>query len=139
MKLQFVDMALTLTEDGISSDLPQANELLEIILSYDTGRSGIKVLRSGDNAFLPQSDGSGEGYYVDEANGCIHIFTRQSATYAVGYTKASEDGPSGRPSISDSASPATGDPGLMTYAVMALTGCTGTALLLRRKREDDHE
>ena len=140
MKLQFVDVSLTLTEDGISAPMTRTTgTLLEIILSCDTGRGDVRVLCSADGAFPAGSDGSTEGYYVDKANGRIHIFTRQSATYAVGYTTASEDGPSGRPSIGDSTSPATGDPGLMTYAVMALTGCTGTALLLRRKREDDHE
>ena len=34
-------------------------------------------------------------------------------------------------------SPATGDAGLLPYAAMALTGCTGAALTLRRKRRED--
>ena len=39
--------------------------------------------------------------------------------------------------IKDTTSPATGDAGLVVYAAMALSSCTGTALLLRRKREHE--
>ena len=33
--------------------------------------------------------------------------------------------------------PATDDAGMMTYAAMALSSCTGTALLLRRRKRED--
>lgn len=136
MKLRFVDMAMTLTENGVSSGLTQTDTLLEIILSYDTSLSGVTVLRSGSGKFEPRglTGGEAEGYYVDKANGRIHIFTRQMTTYAIGYA-VSGTKPDSTPSIRDTTSPATGDAGLAVYAVMALSSCTGAALLLRRRRE----
>ena len=134
--LEFVDMTLLLVQNGVSSDLPETETLLEIILSYDTSRSGIAVLRSHNGVVQALTErgqtGSGEGFYVDKANGRIHIFARQFSTYAIGYTE-----PDRGPAIKDTTSPATGDAGLMTYAAMALSSCTGTALLLRRKREHE--
>lgn len=136
MKLRFVDMAMTLTENGVSSGLTQTDTLLEIILSYDTSLSGVTVLRSGSGKFEPRglTGSEAEGYYVDKANGRIHIFTRQMTTYAIGYA-VSGSKPDSTPSIRDTTSPATGDAGLAVYAVMALSSCTGAALLLRRRRE----
>lgn len=136
MKLRFVDMAMTLTENGVSSGLTQTDTLLEIILSYDTSLSGVTVLRSGSGKFEPRglTGSEAEGYYVDKANGRIHIFTRQMTTYAIGYA-VSGTKPDSTPSIRDTTSPATGDAGLAVYAVMALSSCTGAALLLRRRRE----
>lgn len=136
MKLRFVDMAMTLTENGVSSGLTQTDTLLEIILSYDTSLSGVTVLRSGSGKFEPRglTGSEAEGYYVDKANGRIHIFTRQMTTYAIGYAVPGTK-PDSTPSIRDTTSPATGDAGLAVYAVMALSSCTGAALLLRRRRE----
>lgn len=134
--LEFVDMTLLLVQNGVSSDLPETETLLEIILSYDTSRSGIAVLCSHNGVVQALTErgqtGSGEGFYVDKANGRIHIFARQFSTYAIGYTE-----PDRGPTVKDTTSPATGDAGLVVYAAIALSSCTGTALQLRRKREHE--
>ena len=140
MTLDFVDMTLLLVRDGVSSDLAETKGLLEIIISYDTSRRGITVLRShnGEVQTLEACGPTGgrEGYYVDKANGCIHIFAQKFSTYAIGYTTGN-DKPDSRPAVKEATSPATGDAGLVGYAAMALSSCTGTALLLRRKREHE--
>ena len=140
MTLDFVDMTLLLVRDGVSSDLAETKGLLKIIISYDTSRRGITVLRShnGEVQTLEACGPTGgrEGYYVDKANGCIHIFAQKFSTYAIGYTTGN-DKPDSRPAVKEATSPATGDAGLVVYAAMALSSCTGTALLLRRKREHE--
>ena len=81
------------------------------------------------------SDGRDMTFYVDTENRCIHIFASKFSTYAIGYTQSS--GGNSSTSGSGNVSPATGDAGMMTYAAMALSSCTGTALLLRRRKGRD--
>lgn len=117
--------------------------MLEIIISYDTGRSGITLVRHHVDAngkteamsLAESMTGAGGTFYVDKDNRCIHIFASKFSTYAIGYTQSS--GGNSSTSGSGSVSPATGDAGMMTYAAMALSSCTGTALLLRRRKRED--
>ncbi len=53
----------------------------------------------------------------------------QQVSFAIDYTTPGS--PDSRP---DTTPPATGDAGLVVYAAIVLSSCTGTALLLRRKR-----
>ena len=234
--LDFIDMALSLVRNGEEKPLPETRNVLEIIISYDTSRAGITVIRHHDgnvenfkrlDSLTPGQDMT---FYVDEANKCIHIFTSRFSTYAIGYEPAGSSGGSSGggtwPSITaektspdahsatdytggiygltfrssasfasfrgvqvdgktidpsnyiaeegsivvylkavylrtlkpgkhtvtilssdgdattsftigGNSSPATGDAGLLPYAALALTGCTGVALTLRRKRRED--
>ena len=234
--MDFIDMALSLVRNGEEKLLPETKNVLEIIISYDTSRAGITVIRHHDgtvDSFDRVYSLTGRRdmtFYVDEANKCIHIFTSKFSTYAIGYEPAGTSGGSSGggmwPSITaektspdahsatdytggvygltfrssasfasfrgvqvdgktidpsnyiaeegsivvylkavylrtlkpgkhtvtilsgdgdattsftigGNSSPATGDAGLLPYAAMALTGCTGVALTLRRKRRED--
>ena len=143
--MDFIDMGLSLVRDGAEKRLPETKNVLEIIISYDTSRAGITVIRHHDgqvdtftrlDSLTPGQDMT---FYVDEANKCIHIFTSRFSTYAIGYEPAGSSGGSsgGVYASGGNSSPATGDAGLLPYAAMALTGCTGMALTLRRKRRED--
>lgn len=63
-------------------------------ISYDTGRSGITVVRHHVDAngkaeamSLAESMTGADGtFYVDKDNRCIHIFASKFSTYAIGYT-----------------------------------------------------
>ena len=143
--LDFIDMALSLVRNGKKDTLPETKNVLEIIISYDTSRAGITVIRHhGDEVQSFErldilTPGQDKTFYVDEANKCIHIFTSRFSTYAIGYEPAGSSGGSsgGVYATGGNSSPATGDAGLLPYAAMALTGCTGVALTLRRKRRED--
>ncbi len=143
--MDFIDMGLSLVRDGAEKRLPETKNVLEIIISYDTSRAGITVIRhhGGQVDAFTRLDSLTPGqdmtFYVDEANKCIHIFTSRFSTYAIGYEPAGSSGGSsgGIYAIGGNSSPATGDAGLLPYAAMALTGCTGMALTLRRKRRED--
>ena len=143
--MDFIDMGLSLVRDGAEKRLPETKNVLEIIISYDTSRAGITVIRHHDgqvdtftrlDSLTPGQDMT---FYADEANKCIHIFTNRFSTYAIGYEPAGSSGGSsgGVYASGGNSSPATGDAGLLPYAAMALTGCTGMALTLRRKRRED--
>jgi len=137
--LQFISMDMTLVKNGVEQPLTETNTVLEIILSYDTGRRNITLARYAVNAEgedtaekLTEADTKAEGtFYLDKENGNIHIFTSRMSTYAIGYTSYS--GGSSQPVKSAE----TGDIGLLPYAAMTLSACTGVVVLrFRRKRED---
>ena len=141
----FIDMSLTLVQNGVKKDLTETKSVLEIIISYDTSRSGITVVRHhGDTVetferLSDLSDGRDMTFYVDTENRCIHIFASKFSTYAI--SSETQNGGSGRSGGSvvtgGNSSPATGDVGLLPYAALALSGCTGIVLTFRRKRKDD--
>ena len=141
----FIDMSLTLVQNGVKKDLTETKSVLEIIISYDTSRSGITVVRHhGDTvetferlSDLP--DGRDMTFYVDTENRCIHIFASKFSTYAISSeTQNGGSGSSGGSVVTGgNSSPATGDVGLLPYAALALSGCTGIVLTFRRKRKDD--
>ncbi len=153
--LDFIDMVLTMVKNGKKDNLPETTTVLEIIISYDTTRKDIKVVRhhvDGNNmeevSGLTQLDtlpieGAGKDgtFYIDYEKKCIHIFTNKFSTYAIGYTPESGNRyyyNSGTAGTKSGESPATGDVGLLPYAAMALTGCTGVVVLtFRRKREHE--
>ena len=137
--LQFISMDMTLVKNGVEQPLTETSTVLEIILSYDTGRRNIMLARhtvndEGEDAaeeLKPKDTGENGTFYIDEANKCIHIFTNRMSTYAIGYTSYS--GGSSQPVKSAE----TGDIGLLPYAAMTLSACTGVVVLrFRRKRED---
>ena len=141
----FIDMSLTLVQNGVKKDLTETKSVLEIIISYDTSRSGITVVRHhGDTVetferLSDLSDGRDMTFYVDTENRCIHIFASKFSTYAI--SSETQNGGSGRSGglvvTGGNSSPATGDVGLLPYAALALSGCTGIVLTFRRKRKDD--
>ena len=141
----FIDMSLTLVQNGVKKDLTETKSVLEIIISYDTSRSGITVVRHhGDTVetferLSDLSDGRDMTFYVDTENRCIHIFASKFSTYAI--SSETQNGGSVRSGGSvvtgGNSSPATGDVGLLPYAALALSGCTGIVLTFRRKRKDD--
>ncbi len=141
----FIDMSLTLVQNGVKKDLTETKGVLEIIIPYDTSRSGITVVRHhGDavEAFEQLSELSGGRdmtFYVDTENRCIHIFASKFSTYAISSeTQNGGSGSSGGSVVTGgNSSPATGDVGLLPYAALALSGCTGIVLTFRRKRKDD--
>ena len=130
--------------------LPESGTVLEIILSCDANRKLVIARQEADEngelivKQLTESDTGAEGtYYIDKAIKRIHLFVSRLSTYAIGYygttgsgggsgsTDASGTTPDGVKSAN------TGDIGLLPYAVMALSACTGvTVLRFRRKRED---
>ena len=137
--LQFISMDMTLVKNGVEQPLTETSTVLEIILSYDTSRRNITLARHTVNAegedtaeeLDPKDTRENGTFYIDEANKCIHIFTNQMSTYAIGYTSYS--GGSSQPVKSAE----TGDIGLLPYAAMTLSACTGVVVLrFRRKRED---
>ena len=141
----FIDMSLTLVQNGVKKDLTETKSVLEIIISYDTSRSGITVVRHhGDTVetferLSDLSDGRDMTFYVDTENRCIHIFASKFSTYAISSeTQNGGSGSSGGSVVTGgNSSPATGDVGLLPYAALALSGCTGIVLTFRRKRKDD--
>lgn len=148
--LEFVDLTLTLVKNGVETTLPESGTVLEIILSYDTNRKLVIARQEADEngelivKELTESDTGAEGtYYVDKANKRIHLFVSRLSTYAIGYYGTTGSG-GGSGSTDASGTTAdgvksanTGDIGLLPYAVMALSACTGvTVLRFRRKRED---
>ena len=142
----FIEMSLTLVQNGETKDLTETKSVLEIIISYDTSRAGITVVRHhGDTVetFRRLDDLSGGGrdmtFYVDTENRCIHIFASKFSTYAISSeTQSGGSGSSGGSVVIEgNGSPATGDVGLLPYAALALSGCTGIVLTFRRKRKDD--
>ena len=141
----FIDMSLTLVQNGVKKDLTETKSVLEIIISYDTSRSGITVVRHhGDTVetferLSDLSDGRDMTFYVDTENRCIHIFASKFSTYAISSeTQNGGSGSSGGSVVTGgNSSPATGDVGLLPYAALALGGCTGIVLTFRRKRKDD--
>ena len=152
--LDFIDMVLTMVKNGDRSEMKTTRTVLEIIISYDTSRKDIKVVRhhvEGNDeevSGLTQLDtlpGEGAGvdgtFYIDYEKKCIHIFASKFSTYAIGYTPESNQRyyyNSGTADAKPGESPATGDVGLLPYAAMALTGCTGVVVLtFRRKREHE--
>ena len=137
--LQFISMDMTLVKNGVEQPLTETSTVLEIILSYNTGRRNITLARhfvdaNGEDAAekLAEANTGADGtFYIDKANGSIHIFTSRMSTYAIGYTSYS--GGSSQPVKSAE----TGDIGLLPYATMTLSACTGVVVLrFRRKRED---
>ena len=148
--LDFMDLNLLLTKNGSQTTLTETGTVLEIIISYDTSRQGITVVRhhvdSGNVesvTVFTQNDTKADGtFYIDAANKCIHIFASRFSTYAIGYTPASSGGSGGSSGGSgakkdDVKSAETGDIGLLPYAGLALSACAGVAVLRhRRKRED---
>ena len=141
----FIDMSLTLVQNGVKKDLTETKSVLEIIISYDTSRSGITVVRHhGDTVetferLSDLSDGRDMTFYVDTENRCIHIFASKFSTYAISSeTQNGGSGSSGGSVVTEgNSSPATGDVGLLPYAALALSGCTGIVLTFRRKHKDD--
>ena len=141
----FIDMSLTLVQNGVKKDLTETKSVLEIIISYDTSRSGITVVRHhGDTVetferLSDLSDGRDMTFYVDTENRCIHIFASKFSTYAISSeTQNGGSGSSGGSVVTGgNSSPATGDVGLLPYAALALSGCTGIVLTFRRKHKDD--
>lgn len=141
----FIDMSLTLVQNGVKKDLTETKSVLEIIISYDTSRSGITVVRHhGDTVetferLSDLSDGRDMTFYVNTENRCIHIFASKFSTYAISSeTQNGGSGSSGGSVVTGgNSSPATGDVGLLPYAALALSGCTGIVLTFRRKRKDD--
>lgn len=149
-ELEFVDLTLTLVKNGVETNLPESGTVLEIILSCDANRKLVIARQEVDEngqitvKQLTESDTGAEGtYYIDKAIKRIHLFVSRLSTYAIGYygttgsgggsgsTDASGTTPDGVKSAN------TGDIGLLPYAVMALSACTGvTVLRFRRKRED---
>ena len=149
-ELEFVDLTLTLVKNGVETNLPESGTVLEIILSYDTNRKLVIARQEADEngelivKQLTESDTGAEGtYYIDKANKQIHLFVSRLSTYAIGYYGTTGSG-GGSGSTDASGTTAdgvksanTGDVGLLPYAVMALSACTGvTVLRFRRKRED---
>ena len=152
--LDFIDLVLTMVKNGTESTLEKTTTVLEIIISYDTTRKDIKVVRhhvegndeevSGLTQLdtLPDEGAGVDGtFYIDYEKKCIHIFASKFSTYAIGYTPESDQRyyyNSGTADAKPGESPATGDVGLLPYAAMALTGCTGVVVLtFRRKREHE--
>ena len=152
--LDFIDMVLTMVKNGEKNNLPETTTVLEIIISYDTTRKDIKVVRhhvDGNNEevsgltqldTLPLEGAGADGtFYIDYEKKCIHIFASKFSTYAIGYTPESSNRyyyNGGTAGTKSGESPATGDVGLLPYAAMALTGCTGVVVLtFRRKREHE--
>ena len=141
----FIDMSLTLVQNGVKKDLTETKSVLEIIISYDTSRSGITVVRHhGDTVetferLSDLSDGRDMTFYVDTENRCIHIFASKFSTYAISSeTQNGGSGSSGGSVVTGgNSSPATGDVGLLPYVALALSGCTGIVLTFRRKHKDD--
>ena len=148
--LEFVDLTLTLVKNGVETTLPESSTVLEIILSYDTSKKLVIARQEADEngelivKELTESETGAEGtYYIDKANKRIHLFVSQLSTYAIGYYGTPHSG-GGSGSTDASGTTAdgvksanTGDIGLLPYAVMALSACTGAAVLrFRRKRED---
>ena len=146
--LDFIDMVLTMVKNGEENYLPETTTVLEIIISYDTTRKDIKVVRHHGDAVegleqlesLPGTKADGT-FYIDCEKKCIHIFASKFSTYAIGYTPESSNRyyyNGGTAGTKSGESPATGDVGLLPYAAMALTGCTGVVVLtFRRKREHE--
>lgn len=103
-ELEFIDIDLLLKtilkEQTPEGEVPSDTEpitdtgdtVLEIIISYDTSRKGITVLRhhveNGKDEvtqFDPKNPGKDGTFYIDYENHCIHIFTSKFSTYAIGY------------------------------------------------------
>lgn len=103
-ELEFIDIDLLLKtilkEQTPEGEAPSDTEpitdtgdtVLEIIISYDTSRKGITVLRhhveNGKDEvtqFDPKNPGKDGTFYIDYENHCIHIFTSKFSTYAIGY------------------------------------------------------
>ncbi len=104
-ELEFIDIDLLLktilkeqTPEGEAPSDPAelitdtGDTVLEIIISYDTSRKGITVLRhhveNGKDEvtqFDPKNPGKDGTFYIDYENHCIHIFTSKFSTYAIGY------------------------------------------------------
>lgn len=102
LTLDFMDISLLVRETpkeqspgGTPADKPltdTGDTVLEIIVSYDTDRSGIVVLRhhgEGEDSVttpLTEDDSRREGtFFIDRENRCIHIFASRFSTYAIGY------------------------------------------------------
>ncbi len=144
--LDFMDLNLLLTKNGSQSPLTETGTVLEIIISYDTSRQGITVVRHHDDAAevfsqLKELPGSRTDatFFVDTEKQCIHIFASRFSTYAIGYTPVSSSGSSGSGSSTakdDVTSADTFDSGVALYAALALTSLSGLKAL-RRKREED--
>ena len=151
--MDFMELCLLLTKNGSRTQLTETGTVLEIILSYDTSREDITVARyhtDGNDAesvtVFTQEDTRMDGtFFIDAGNKCIHIFASRFSTYAIGYTPVPDDshgvrrggGGAGSTEMDDVTSADTGDLGLLPYAAMALSACSGAAALrYRRKRED---
>lgn len=121
--LSFMDLSLLLVQNGSEEELATTTTVLELLFSYDTARKDITVLRMNDGKAealrrldkLPAQAEDGT-YYVDAQTGAIHIFAASFDTYAIGYTPEPAD-----------PGAATGDAGMVLYAVLALGACTGMA------------
>ncbi len=129
--LSFMDLSLLLVQNGSEEELTTTNTVLELLFSYDTTRRDITVLRMNDGKAealrrldkLPAQAEDGT-YYVDAQTGAIHIFAASFDTYAVGYTPEPAD-----------PGAATGDAGMVLYAVLALSACTGMAAISSRRKK----
>ncbi len=129
-------------------DIGNLGLVLEMLVNYDTSRKDIKVYRYHEGrkgvevTSFEENDTKADGtFYIDYEKKCIHIFTNKFSTYAIGYTPESGNRyyyNGGTAGAKSGESPATGDVGLLPYAAMALTGCTGVVVLtFRRKREHE--
>lgn len=120
----------------------QSGNTLELIIPYDTSRSGIKVYRSllDANGKVIAEELADSAVEIGKQSGCIRLTipADQLGLYAIGYTPASTGGGGSSVKKDDTVKSAgTGEMGLLPYAVMALGTCTGTVVLrFRRKRED---
>ena len=160
--LDVIDIGLTLVKDGKEETLPETGDsVLEIVISYDTSRDGITVVRhyGGMTETLEQledlgGEKTGSQFYIDEENQVIHIFTNKFSTYAIGYEQVVDPNDHARhyPASGSGAnggaanggtdedgqtvkSVDTGDMGVAIYAITALLSAGGVTLL-KRKREE---
>ena len=103
---QIVGIYLDMTVKKGNDALTSTAKVLEIIIPFNlSGKTDINVYRYHEGTTMPLvkltdkpvatfNDGT---FYLDSANGLIHVYASQFSTYAVTYTATSSGGGGGRP------------------------------------------
>ena len=89
--LTYLDISVTKTVNGATTELTETRNVLEIIVPYSfKGKENIAVYRYHDGKAekLVEADTKANGTFrLDETNGFIYIYASEFSTYAIGYTQ----------------------------------------------------